>query len=140
MKIRDGFVSNSSSSSFCIWGAYIEDPEDVYAILRKKFKENFQDKDMRALRKKLCEEHPGDDKDTQYSIAWDEVEFSELMDEIGVFWSSNDDGWWVGQEWCDIGDDETGRQFKERVDAQLQKYGLLADNDICETFNESVYN
>jgi hypothetical protein len=140
MKIRDGFVSNSSSSSFCIWGAYIEDPEDVYAILRKKFKENFQDKDMRALRKKLCEEHPGDDKDTQYSIAWDEVEFSELMDEIGVFWSSNDDGWWVGQEWCDIGDDETGRQFKERVDAQLQKYGLLADNDIGETFNESVYN
>lgn len=29
MKIRNGFVSNSSSTSFCIYGMYIEDSNDL---------------------------------------------------------------------------------------------------------------
>jgi len=30
MKIRHGFVSNSSTTSFCIYGAYIDPPEEDY--------------------------------------------------------------------------------------------------------------
>lgn len=51
MKIRSGFVSNSSSSSFCLWGVELEENEfksiykidddedtDMYALLDKKVK------------------------------------------------------------------------------------------------------
>jgi hypothetical protein len=29
MKIREGFVSNSSTTSFCIYGAFLEDTEEI---------------------------------------------------------------------------------------------------------------
>lgn len=39
MKIRSGFVSNSSSSSFIIWGFSTGDSCKVYDMLKKKFEE-----------------------------------------------------------------------------------------------------
>ena len=38
MKIRTGFVSNSSSSSFCLYGAKISHSEDekIYNLLKRK--------------------------------------------------------------------------------------------------------
>ena len=39
MKIRNGFVSNSSSSSFVVYGFSTDDSCKVYDMLEKKFKE-----------------------------------------------------------------------------------------------------
>ena len=39
MKIRNGFVSNSSSSSFVVYGFNTDDSCEVYDMLEKKFKE-----------------------------------------------------------------------------------------------------
>ena len=44
MKIRNGFVSNSSSSSFIVYGFSTDDSCEVYDMLEKKFKE--EDPDM----------------------------------------------------------------------------------------------
>lgn len=41
MKIRNGFVSNSSSSSFCILGAYIND-SNLYEKLQDKYYQDFE--------------------------------------------------------------------------------------------------
>ena len=75
MKVRQGFVSNSSSSSFLIFGSYIPIPNDV--------------------------EYAED-----YYAKFEEAGLSAYEDEGSVY---------VGLSWDKVGDDETGKQFKERV-------------------------
>lgn len=41
MKIRNGFVSNSSSSSFLVIGLHIED-EDLYSLLENKYYQHLE--------------------------------------------------------------------------------------------------
>ena len=43
MKIRNGFVSNSSSSSFCVFGVNIGDDEKVKKFLKNVAKINIED-------------------------------------------------------------------------------------------------
>ena len=75
MKIRQGFVSNSSTTSFLIYGVFVDDEELV-------------------------------DK------AWG-------VDGIQGYSDPYDSGGWVGASWCSVRDDETGAQFKARVEAKL---------------------
>lgn len=96
MKVRMGYVSNSSSSSFLIYGVYIEsDSIEAFANMS-----NEPDEDERA-REYIYEFIPKDS-----GIAPDG--------------SYDDDGFYLGISWDQVGDDETGKQFKERV-----KVGVL---------------
>lgn len=83
MKVRSGFVSNSSTSSFLIYGAFIE------------------------------------------GKTYDEVD--EILEGVeGLEWHSPDysDGVYVGRSWDSIGDDETGKQFKDGITKVLkEKFG-----------------
>jgi hypothetical protein len=147
MKVRMGFVSNSSSSSFCIWGVYINSPETMFSFLKAAFKENYIPPELRKLRQTLQRDYPNDDEDKDEDtsgIDWDAVDvdvYDLFQDKMPFYVSSDDDGgWWVGAEWCSIGDDETGRQFKDRVNGELSLYGLLRLGDSAETYNESIVN
>ncbi len=80
MKTRLGFVSNSSSSSFCVYGVdfgsgMIMTQEDV-----------------------------------------DYMSENKLHDETGEH-----DSVYIGREWQSIGDDETGRQFKDSIAGAIEK-------------------
>lgn len=104
MKIRNGFVSNSSSSSFLIFGKsfdgvnflknnekvkeMIDDDEDIYEIMESVFPWSS---------KKVIEYHMMEYDDTIY----------------------------VGQSWDKVKDDETGLQFKQRTVDEI--------NNICGT-------
>lgn len=86
MKKRFGFVSNSSSQSFCIYGAYLDSEKN-------SFLSNYDN--------------------------WDG--FEEKAEGLGLYaYSAGDslnesnDGY-VGVSWSVIRDDETGKQFKERI-------------------------
>lgn len=80
MKIRIGFVSNSSNTSFCIYGIYIKnDSEDLQEAIR-------------------------------------------ILD-LYQHYGQDEDGLYVGKQWSDIKDDETGKQFKDSV---KEKIVLLA--------------
>lgn len=89
MKIRRGFVSNSSTSSFLIYGICVEEGEEKGLIGETEdFFESFE---------KILE---------GTNLEW------HAPEECGIF---------IGLSWDGVKDDETGKQFKERVRGELEK-------------------
>jgi len=84
MKIRNGFVSNSSSSSFCVFGVNIGDDEKV-----KKFLKNVVKIDIEDQKEQGCEHDFNRDKNKFCpecgNTAWEESDYFdayEYEDEI----------------------------------------------------------
>ena len=97
MKVRSGFVSNSSTTSFCIYGAWVDTK--------------------------------GTDIDDLYGLAEDN----------GLDCHHSEDGSnCVGMAWDSIRDDQTGKQFKEEIEAAIEK--MMGKKIECHTIEEAYYN
>ena len=107
MKIRQGFVSNSSSSSFLIYGSTIELNVNEEIVNR------------------INEMHPEDDNLTLEEVEdmgkYEILEYLLDRDSSLEYHVPYDDEIYVGKSWDCVGDDETGRQFKERVEAEMNR-------------------
>ncbi|MFH1547158.1 MAG: hypothetical protein ABIC57_01595 [bacterium] len=103
MKLRNGFVSNSSSTSFCIWGIYSDDSKDVEKIIE------FAKKNPKG--KEFFEEYPDYDpeEDGIYEIEHLIVTPDNHLEIINSPWDS---AFWLGRPYATIGNDETGGSFK----------------------------
>lgn len=99
MKIRIGFVSNSSSESFLIYGTLVD-------------------------REKI------DDAEQVIHAAG-------LIIEYGDPDMGREEGY-VGRSWGSVGDDETGRQFKESI--QVLVFKIFGASTPCRTHYQSWYN
>jgi len=101
MKSRLGFVSNSSSSSFSVYGCYVRSSSD--------------------------------DFDTNYDL---NIISRAAYDSNLDFIQDRYDGWAViGLSWDEIGDDETGKEFRNRVQSTIAK--ILGNEKKCETITET---
>ena len=113
MKIRNGFVSNSSSSSFCIYGTYLE----------------FEDLIKMSIQNNIITSKEA--KDFEKNGEWYELE-TMINNKTGLELNLDEESnAWIGRSWSEIGDDETGTQFKDSVEQKLRE--LKIDGDI-ETF------
>lgn len=100
MKSRQGFVSNSSSSSFLIYGRTL-DEEDLELIESLK----------------------------------------ELPKDIEIIYGQEIK--YLGCSWDRIGNDETRREFQERIETSIKeiyKHLKLTIPEHFSTYNESWYN
>ena len=129
MKIRNGFVSNSSTTSFCIYGASVDNGEQSNIDILKKIKnglpeiyneflkgqenkEYYKDKlDFLRNIDKLTEEDEEElDCDTKYIV-------EDLLEKLNVYTYYPPCGTcYMGRSWSSIKDEETGKQFKEKVE------------------------
>jgi len=109
MKIRTGFVSNSSSSSFCIYGVSMDDYE-------------FGEK-IRTLHPSLA------DEECTYTLS------EELDTNLDVQFPSEYGEVYIGRSWATISDNETGKQFKESVEKEIEK--IFGEKIKCGTHEEA---
>ena len=119
-KIRNGFVSNSSSSSFLIYGACIKNvksfiPQEVVDAYAKRYE---------------CEA--------------DDIDSGELLNfylkdsDMGYRHPCESDYYFIGKSWDMIKDDQTGKEFKEYVEVEIKK---LFGNDVnCGTLEAAWDN
>jgi len=106
MKVRTGFVSNSSSSSFLIWGI---------------------SKSSSELRSLLTIEE--DDE------VYEKLEDCLSKTGLDYYHPEYDDTYYIGVSWSSVKDDETGAQFKARVQQLIAQ--LLGADLPCSTHEEA---
>jgi len=156
MKNRRGFVSNSSTTSFCIYGAYLESSDEISllsCIKRAGFDEfiskidkilkdekHWWTKTYKAQLEMLKRIKDLDEDETRIveDFLQDHVEkFLELClgDSFSMHYGPEGEGRYIGRNWSEIRDNETGAQFKETIEESLKTF--FGAEFKCGTYEEA---
>lgn len=112
MKLRNGFVSNSSTCSFLIYGINGETDEITDALIENGI-------------------IPKGAKDEEDGIGYWLDEHSEVFKKLSHWMLYDEESMAIGRSWQQVGDDQTGKQFKEEIEAAIKQ--LVGDKFTCET-------
>lgn len=134
MKVRQGFISNSSTTSFCIYGACIDESEFVEKV--KKFYAN-NTKIAKMIKSYDAEQEGCEDgeeceesNDTDYFDMYELSEAVMKVSNLDITIDGENSSVWVGRQWQSIGGDETGNQFKKDVEFKLKDIFGISKKDI----------
>lgn len=116
MKIRNGFVSNSSSSSFHIYGVSLDTSEFEKLIVEKGL---ISAEDL--------------EEDGVNEFLWG-TGVPGLNGECVCSWGNT----YLGRRYSGIKDDETGKEFKESAEKALKEF--LGKDVKCEEHFETYYD
>lgn len=119
MKVRKGFVSNSSTSSFCIYGIQADSE-----MLAKAVK-------ILDPESELVEDGGYGEYVTSEWEAGDVVSNKTNLEYHQAYCEYN----YFGRSWSGIGDDETGKQFKDSVEKEIKS--LFGEDVKCFTIEEA---
>ena len=126
MKIRSGFVSNSSSSSFILYGVHMEE-EDFTEVAMDILKNNAKDTDF----------DPEDEESDYgfYELAEASFEFIDLE------WSTGGQGFegiYIGLDPRSFDEDKTMKQNKKDIEDKIK--ALFPNSGKCSWHEEAYYN
>ena len=138
MKIRQGFVSNSSSSSFCIYGICTAESSIIDVLIEKGVPEEeladgigeylYEYSYARKKREGTLTVEEIDKNEKKFFKAEDGFESHNPYYDCG-------ESIYLGIDWSTIGDDETGSEFKTRIEDTLKD--LLGDDTQCFTYKKA---
>ena len=121
MKIRFDFVTNSSSTSFSCYGIDIEETDFIKVYNKFHPESNVQP-----------------DNTYEYADELDQA-IETFSNELGLecWWDSGLETIYFGEQWSDIKDNETGKEFKERIQG---KVSLRFPDQKCYSITETIEN
>jgi hypothetical protein len=143
MKIRNGFVSNSSSSSFYIMGIYINDINDVInkrKVFESFAKDKWQQKEVNEFlaAKEVTLETVSDELIEEYLDEFSNYEMLESL--VSLDFHDVDGEIYIGLSPDEMKEDETLKQFKDRVSNLLESNGINSKNFNLDWYSACWYD
>jgi hypothetical protein len=117
MKIRTGFVSNSSSSSFCIFGTYRKSVTELVGVLNKLAASGRIKGPSITCNLKDFDEY-GFNKSWGYINEYIDCFHLANLD-IRIMPQEDDEGYYVGVSYLDMKKNQTRGEFEEEVSQKL---------------------